>query len=47
MKELQNDLNTSEIESLEIFEDINDVEELEQRYEYDTSVTICKYTIHF
>lgn len=47
MTELQNEIKVSEVESLEVIEDINGVEELEQRYEYDTTVTICKYTIRF
>jgi hypothetical protein len=35
------------IESLEIFEAIEGVEELTQRYEYSDTVWFCNYTVRF
>lgn len=41
-----NDVSCENCELL-VIESINDVEELEQRYEYDDTVWFCQYTVHF
>lgn len=39
--------NASSTQPYEVIESLSDIEELEQRYEYETVVWLCKYTVHF
>ncbi|WOI38538.1 hypothetical protein R1T43_05765 [Alteromonas sp. CI.11.F.A3] len=44
---MENHKSVNEQNELLVIESIDDVQELEQRYEYEDTVWLCKYTVHF